>query len=182
MTRRPRNAWPQAEVFDFQREIRRSRQRRLVKSLKLAAFGLIGGVALGGAIIAWPTVSSALVRPFDNQASTQHFAVCGIVGRTCVIDGDTFRLNGVKIRIADIDTPELKGRCEWEIDKAEEARNRLAVLLSDGPFDLSPIGDRDEDQYGRKLRIVIRNGSSIGDQLVSEGLARTWAGRREPWC
>lgn len=99
-----------------------------------------------------------------------------------MVDGDTFRLNGVKIRIADIDTPELKGRCEMETAKAEKARDRLAVLLSHGPFELQPIGDRDADQYGRKLRVVTRGGKSIGDQLVSEGLARTWTGRREPWC
>jgi endonuclease YncB( thermonuclease family) len=28
----------------------------------------------------------------------------------------------------------------------------------------------------------LRDGRSLGDQLVSEGLARTWSGRREPWC
>ena len=38
---------------------------------------------------------------------------------------------------------------------------------------MTPFG-RDEDRYGRKLRVVVRNGRSLGDQLVSEGLARTW--------
>jgi endonuclease YncB( thermonuclease family) len=56
------------------------------------------------------------------------------------------------------------------------------VLLAAGPFELETIGGRDEDLYGRKLRIVTRDGRSIGDQLVAEGLARTWSGRREPWC
>ena len=57
----------------------------------------------------------------------------------------------------------------------------MAELLAAGPFELSPV-DRDEDRYGRKLRVVTRNGRSLGDQLVAEGLARTWTGRREPWC
>ena len=98
-----------------------------------------------------------------------------------VIDGDTFRYAGEKIRIADIDTPEVNGRCASEKALAARATDRLAVLLAAGPFKLEPV-DRDEDRYGRKLRIVTRGGRSIGDQLVSEGLARTWSGRREPWC
>ena len=56
------------------------------------------------------------------------------------------------------------------------------MLLNEGPFDVVPIGDRDEDSYGRKLRVLTRSGHAIGDRLVSEGLARTWTGRREPWC
>ena len=51
-----------------------------------------------------------------------------------------------------------------------------------GPFELHPISGRDEDRYGRKLRIITRGGRSLGDVLVAEGLARTWTGRREPWC
>ncbi len=98
-----------------------------------------------------------------------------------MIDGDTFRYGGEKIRIADIDTPEIAGRCAEESALAARATQRLAVLLAQGPFELQPIG-RDEDRYGRKLRIVTRGGRSIGDQLVAEGLARTWTGRREPWC
>lgn len=98
-----------------------------------------------------------------------------------VIDGDTFRLDGESIRIADIDTPEVNGRCAYESALAERATQRLAVLLAAAPFEMQPAG-RDEDRYGRKLRIVTRGGHSLGDQLVAEGLARTWTGRREPWC
>lgn len=144
----------------------------------MVAGGLGAGMALGLSIVMWPKISQS----FAATSSSPQFAVCGMMRSTCVVDGDTFHLDGVKIRIADIDTPELKGRCEWEIAKAEEARDRLTVLLSEGPFEVVPIGDRDEDQYGRKLRIITRNGASLGDQLVSEGLARTWTGRREPWC
>ena len=47
---------------------------------------------------------------------------------------------------------------------------------------LEGYGRRDEDQYGRKLRLVTRNGQSIGMMLVAEGLAREWDGTRHPWC
>ncbi|MGA9582407.1 MAG: thermonuclease family protein [Allosphingosinicella sp.] len=104
-------------------------------------------------------------------------------GNVRVIDGDTFDYAGVRIRVADIDTPEVRGRCSFETALAARATRRMRQLLAEGDFDLHPLGNgRDEDRYGRKLRIVTRNGRSIGDALVAEGLARTWTGRREPWC
>lgn len=100
-----------------------------------------------------------------------------------IIDGDTFVSGGVTIRIADIDTPEIAGRCPHESRLAARATQRLRELLGAGPFELRPSPDgRDQDPYGRKLRIVARGGRSLGDVLVAEGLARTWVGRREPWC
>jgi endonuclease YncB( thermonuclease family) len=100
-----------------------------------------------------------------------------------VIDGDTFHYRGERIRIADIDTPEVAGRCAGERALAGRATRRLAVLLAESPFELHPLASgRDTDRYGRKLRIVVRDGRSVGDTLVGEGLARTWTGRREPWC
>jgi endonuclease YncB( thermonuclease family) len=99
-----------------------------------------------------------------------------------VIDGDTFVYGGTRIRIADIDTPETQGRCAFETGLAARATSRMRALLAAGPFELHSIAGRDEDRYGRKLRIVTRGGRSLGDQLVAEGLARTWSGRREPWC
>lgn len=104
-------------------------------------------------------------------------------GQNCIIDGDTFWMDGVKIRVADIDAPETHPpRCDYEADLGNRATDRLRELLNVGPFEVEPLPGRDEDRYGRKLRVVTRDGQSLGDQLVSEGLARTWTGQREPWC
>lgn len=104
------------------------------------------------------------------------------IRRNCVVDGDTFYTAREKIRIADIDAPETHPpRCALEADLGDRATTRLSQLLSAGSFELVRSG-RDEDRHGRKLRIVIRNGRSIGDMLVAEGLARTWEGKRRPWC
>jgi micrococcal nuclease len=111
------------------------------------------------------------------------FSICGSAARVnCVVDGDTMWLDGVKIRIADIDAPEIHPpRCELEEKLGLAAQLRLQAELNVGPFLLNPV-ERDEDKYGRKLRIIARDGRSVGMTLVSEGLARAWNGRREPWC
>ena len=107
-------------------------------------------------------------------------AVCDAGPRvSCVHDGDTVWLEGEKIRLADIDTPELNGDCAAERSLAMRARDRLVVLLNAGPFELNRTGT---DRYGRTLAVLHRSGLSIGDRLMREGLARTWTGRREPWC
>ncbi len=116
--------------------------------------------------------------------SPQPFNMCHQGGGTnCVVDGDTFWLDGEKIRIADIDTPETHpARCAHEAELGDAATKRLQDLLNAGPFSLQSTL-RDTDRYGRKLRVIVRGGQSLGDTLVSEGLARPYAGGyREGWC
>ena len=87
------------------------------------------------------------------------------------------------IRIEDIDAPEThKSKCASEAALGEQAKLRLLELMNEGPFDLVYTGGRDEDKYGRKLRVIERNGQSLGGMLVAEGLARPWEGRRRSWC
>lgn len=123
-------------------------------------------------------------EPFQPRGDVQRQERIAIDGTAVrVIDGDTFDYGGMRVRIADIDTPELRGRCDREIELARRATRRMAALLAAGPFELEPLPNgRDTDRYGRQLRIVTRHGRSLGDELVREGLARTWSGRREPWC
>lgn len=178
--------------FDFRDELKIQRRRRRRKELILG-LGAFSVVFAGGMLaLNWPlagmsspnsTQESSRPLSLLSAGSSPHFELCGMVRKTCVVDGDTFWLDGVKIRIADIDTPEIsEPKCEAEYELGMKATYRLRELLNEGPFELNSIGSRDEDRHGRKLRVVVRNGRSLGDQLVSEGLARTWSGRREPWC
>lgn len=125
------------------------------------------------------------VFPAAPDVETARFAKCsGPVRKTCVVDGDTFWYQGTKIRIADINTPETgQPECREEAQLGARATDRLIALLNDGPFTLQPGGDgRDRDRYGRALRIVTRQGHSLGAALVDEGLAEQWQGRRGSWC
>ncbi len=124
----------------------------------------------------------------DEQISSQAIVRtkiqrCGEVRYTCVVDGDTLWLKGAKIRLADIDTPEIsRPKCQREAQLGQKATDRLIQLLNAGPLTMAAIDGPDEDRYGRKLRIFLRDGQSIGLQLVQEGLAHEWNGRRLTWC
>ncbi|WP_221971165.1 thermonuclease family protein [Rhizobium leguminosarum] len=140
-----------------------------------------GWLAYGGADVL-PDLATLAKKPTTDSLSTA-FSMCDDSHRAdCVVDGDTFWFNGEKIRIADIDTPELNPpRCEAERIKGEAAKSRLLTLLNAGKFSLA-AGFRDEDKYGRKLRTVFRAGNSLGDALIKEGLARSWDVDRHGWC
>lgn len=120
----------------------------------------------------------------SKPAVLKHFSICGHGRRTnCVVDGDTFYFGGEKIRISDINTPEIsKPGCARESRLGMRAQKRLHQLLNAGPVQLQRLSDRDRDQYGRKLRAVYRNGRSLGEVLVAEGLAHRWKGYKESWC
>lgn len=121
--------------------------------------------------------------PSRIEMHAERLTLCdGPIRRTCVVDGDTFWLKGDKIRIADIDAPEISApHCGNEKVVGEIARDRLLELLNAGGFNLQS-GWRDTDRYGRKLRTVTRGNRSLGEVLVEEGLARRWGEPRRDWC
>ena len=151
--------------------------------LPLAAFTAVffaGGAPESRAL---PQARGASAGAIDT-VSVQ-FSRCGFgLRRNCVIDGDTIWLAGEKIRIADINTPETgTPGCPQEAQLGARATVRLTELLNEAPFALAPNPDgRDEDRYVRKLRLITRDGESLGDRLVDEGLAHPWRGYREDWC
>lgn len=92
---------------------------------------------------------------FSFLALAAAFTLCGDGPRTnCVVDGDTFWINGVKVRLANINAPETQqAACKEERDLGNRAKDRLVRLLNSGPFDLEAEG-RDTDRYGRALRVA----------------------------
>ncbi len=136
-----------------------------------------------GAAIAAPGVAHCEPQPAGLTA-TGGYTLCGRErGANCVIDGDTVIVQGVTVRIEDIDAPEtVRANCASEATLGKRATNRLMELMNAAPVAAVDDGGRDEDRYGRKLRVLIQDGESVGGRLVREGLARPWTGRRQPWC
>jgi endonuclease YncB( thermonuclease family) len=113
------------------------------------------------------------------------FGPChGSVRVACVVDGDTIWYRGTRIRVADINAPEVsKPGCAREAMLGDRATKRLTDLLNAGDFALvRPADSPDRDKYGRTLRELHRNGDSLGAVLVREGLAEEWGGVRIDWC
>ena len=111
------------------------------------------------------------------------FYLCGTAKQDdCVIAADSFMLKGEKIRIAGIEEPDIKKpRCEAERIKASDAKLRVRAFLDSGAFDVISANASDEDSGGQKIRAVTRNGVSLSDILVREGLARR-PGSSGDWC
>lgn len=101
-----------------------------------------------------------------------------------VLDGDSFILHDArggreKIRIDNIDAPEIDGRCASERSAAVKAKSELVRLL-DGKRITLVRGKL--DRYRRQLARVISDNGDVGDRLITLALARRWDGRRKPWC
>jgi endonuclease YncB( thermonuclease family) len=98
-----------------------------------------------------------------------------------VHDGDTIRCGAERIRIADIDAPELpdspkcedyRARYAWcDFSKGVGARDALRRFLAKGQVTIQRQGF---DRYGRTLALVRVNGMDAGEWLISKGLARRW--------
>ena len=111
---------------------------------------------------------------------------------TRVIDGDTFdavvmldediRVS-VRVRMRDLDTPEIHGKCDYERKMAARARERLAEILPIGSIvELSNI--RDDKYLGRiDANVAIADGADVSARMVRAGLGRRYnGGRRAGWC
>ncbi len=163
---------------------RRSRKAALSRFCRTALAGGALLALIGGFLSAWPG-GSALAAQGAREEHSASFPVCsGPTRVTCVVDGDTLWYRGTKIRVADIDTPEVsRPSCPREAALGRQATERLRQLLNAGRFSLEvPPGGRSRDRYGRELRIITRGGQSIGATLVREGLAARWGGPRRAWC
>lgn len=130
----------------------------------------------------------SLIQPIGPLAATERvsatFTSCGPGrGSACVIDGDTFKLGDRTIRITGIDAPELASpKCPAEGALARKSADRLLTLLNQGAFDMVAHRLQRKDRHGRDLMVIRRNGSSIGGQLIDEGLAHRYIGTKSSWC
>jgi endonuclease YncB( thermonuclease family) len=178
--RKPR--WTSASAYSSGQP-KKKKQRRGALPIFISVWG--GAALLGTAYGAGWFESVGKTALFEGRTTGERvsFRYCFTGGGyNCVVDGDTIWLKGVKIRIADIDAPETHDpHCASEKVLGNRATSRLHDLLQSGPITLQPI-DRDKDAYGRKLRLVLVNGTSVGDTLVREGLARYYGNGRRPWC
>ena len=95
-------------------------------------------------------------------------------------DGDTCRTNaGEKIRLACIDTPELRGKRANPVP-AKAARDYLRALVVGRDVGIRRIT---KDRYGRTVAELFVDGSNVQQRLVAAGHAEIyWKYAKQcPW-
>lgn len=109
-----------------------------------------------------------------------------------IFDGDTFSARvmleddiaiTVRVRLINIDTPEMNGKCDAEIQMAQSARDLLATLIPCGTrVELRNI--KDDKYLGRiNANVILPDGRDLGRIMIDSGLARPYkGGKRKPWC
>lgn len=110
-----------------------------------------------------------------------------------IIDGDTFvadvklsrnaEVMSVKVRLNNVDTPELNGQCPEEIKLANYAKQRLGEIIPVGAT--IEIKNIKNDKYSGRIDASVFDSANrnVGDILVKEKIGRSYSGgKRLPWC
>ena len=86
-------------------------------------------------------------------------------------DGDTCTaIDGEKIRLACIDTPELKGS-NSDPEKAIEAKDFLNKLVANKEISIKRIT---KDRYGRTVAELFKDGVNIQELIVNKGYGKIY--------
>lgn len=110
---------------------------------------------------------------------------------TTIYDGDTFTGTidswpgiagkNIGIRISGIDTPEMRGKCKREIELARMAKKKTALMIRSAKT--IELRQMRRDKYFRIDAEVFADGRSIGQALISAGLAVPYHGdKKATWC
>lgn len=99
-------------------------------------------------------------------------ASADVSGKIRVIDGDTFEVSGVRIRLHGIDAPEIDQPCTTE-QNTEWAcgawvQTQIAERYSGKQTHCSEV---DRDRYGRVVARCTVAGQDVGRAIVADGLA-----------
>lgn len=106
-------------------------------------------------------------------------------------DGDTIRitmpglppeLSEMLVRVAGVDTPEIKGKCEAEKTRAIQARDFVARSLKEARS--VSFCNPKWGKYGKRvIAEVVLDGKNLAATLIEGGLGRAYdGGRRKGWC
>lgn len=90
-----------------------------------------------------------------------------LLAEVTIVDGDTFDLEGTRIRVNGIDAPEFAQTCgKWRC--GEDSLQMLDRLIQSGSVKCKGLG---EDGYGRTIGVCTVNGLDIGAEMVRSGMA-----------
>ncbi|WP_084605515.1 thermonuclease family protein [Psychromonas aquimarina] len=129
-----------------------------------------------------------------NAASIKNktFGNLSVAEITSIYDGDTFRANiyglhpligeHIGIRVAGVDTPEIRGKCAKEKKLARQAKQiTVNFLRSANVIELRNVK---RGKYFRIVAEVYGDGKSLTNSLINSGLAVAYDGGKKSknWC
>lgn len=128
-------------------------------------------------------------RAADNESNILTFKAEFI---SCY-DGDTCTVNlanekpiwgrNRKIRLSGIDTPEMRGKCDYEKQLAKQARDEVIRLLSNArKIELRVYEHNPRDNFGRLIAIVYADNINVNQYLLNNKLAVVEAKGYYDWC
>ncbi len=169
-------------------------QQRTIVVTVIVTFVLLVGLAAGGAWLVAELGSRVASQPTEDEgpepgeappppqpAQVPDDAEAAIVDR--VVDGDTIRVvaapggsipegGSIRIRLLNIDTPELVRDGEPAECGAEAATERVEGLVASGDLVWLVADQQDRDRFDRPLRGVwLDDGTFLNELLAAEGYA-----------
>ncbi len=136
-------------------------------------------------------LAAALIVALAPTAATAADPIPGPINArvVSVYDGDTITVDAepwpgltarTSVRVAGVDTPEIRGKCQREKDLAVRARDFVRATVGTR-VQLTDV--RLGKYAGRVIAEVWVKGRKLGDMLIAENLGRPYyGGRREGWC
>ena len=133
---------------------------------------------------------TALLIVFQAQAAPQYGTVT-VSKVISVYDGDTFRVNidslppivgkNIPIRVNGVDTPEIRGKCEYEKKLALKARDFVRAKLANAKE--IKLTNLQRGKYFRVVANVLVDGVSLERGLLDNELAYSYdGGKKLKWC
>jgi endonuclease YncB( thermonuclease family) len=127
---------------------------------------------------------------FNSQAKPQYGTVT-VSKVISVYDGDTFRVDidslppivgkNIPIRVNGVDTPEIRGKCEYEKNLAIEARDFVRAKLANAKE--IKLTNLQRGKYFRVVANVLIDGVSLERELLDNKLAYEYGGGKKlSWC
>jgi endonuclease YncB( thermonuclease family) len=139
-------------------------------------------------VVIWLVVMMVFTHPSKVFASAT-YGDKEDVTVVSVHDGDTFTVlipdwpgvvSKIPVRVYGIDTPELRGKCPLESQKASLARTFTKLFLVGNKVTLKNIR---RDKYFRLLADAYVGTKSLSDELIAIGLAVPYfGGKQNAWC
>ena len=130
------------------------------------------------------------ISAYSVQAAPQYGTVT-VSKVISVYDGDTFRVNidslppivgkNIPIRVNGVDTPEIRGKCQYEKNLALEARDFVRAKLANAKE--IKLTNLQRGKYFRVVANVVVDGVSLEQELLDNELAYEYSGGKKlNWC